>query len=212
MLPRLPDDLVAVLAALDEEGLRLLLSDLLTPAEKKALSERWAIVKGLAGGRSQREVRDSVGVSISTVSPTPHSASRLVTPPRPVGWSVAARRLMSVVLPALFGPITASRTGRRQAATAPWSRSRTSSGRALARSRRRSASGGASGTSGHNWSAMPLDKSHIRTRGIAHSPRHGQTDGPGQAPFGGCRRWHAYCIQLDGGVDVQRSHSTIRHR
>ena len=68
MLPRLPDDLVAVLAALDEEGLRLLLSDLLTPAEKKALSERWAIVKGLAGGRSQREVRDSVGVSISTVS------------------------------------------------------------------------------------------------------------------------------------------------
>ncbi len=68
MLPRLPDDLVTALDALDGEGLRLLLSDLLTPAEKKALGERWAIVKGLAGGQSQRDVRDAVGVSISTVS------------------------------------------------------------------------------------------------------------------------------------------------
>ena len=69
MNPRLPDDLMAVFAALDDvESLRLLLSDLLTPAEKKVLSERWAIVKGLAAGLSQREVRDTVGVSISTVS------------------------------------------------------------------------------------------------------------------------------------------------
>ncbi len=69
MTPRLPDDLIAVLASLDEDpSLRLLLSDLLTPAEKKALTERWAIVKNLAAGSSQREVRDAVGVSISTVS------------------------------------------------------------------------------------------------------------------------------------------------
>ncbi len=69
MRPRLPDDLMAVLAALDDvEDLRMLMSDLLTPAENKALSERWAIVKGLASGLSQRDVRDEVGVSISTVS------------------------------------------------------------------------------------------------------------------------------------------------
>lgn len=67
--PPLPADLLAVLAAMDEPAdLSLLLHDLLTPHEREALAERWAIVKGLAAGRTQREVRDSLGCSITTVS------------------------------------------------------------------------------------------------------------------------------------------------
>ncbi len=69
MTPALPEDLIAVLAATDDDTtLRRLLSDLLTPAEKRAVGERWQIVKRLAAGESQRAVRDAVGVSISTVS------------------------------------------------------------------------------------------------------------------------------------------------
>lgn len=69
MTPALPEDLIAVLARIDDPTtLRRLLSDLLTPAEKRAMGERWQIVKRLATGESQRAVRDAVGVSISTVS------------------------------------------------------------------------------------------------------------------------------------------------
>jgi len=69
MTPSIPDDLVAVLARFTgEEHLRLLLLDLLTPAEIKALGERWHIICRLAAGDSQRAVRDALGVSISTVS------------------------------------------------------------------------------------------------------------------------------------------------
>lgn len=69
MTPALPADLIAVLAKIDDNAtLRRLLSDLLTPAEKRAVGERWQIVKRLAAGESQRAVRDALGVSISTVS------------------------------------------------------------------------------------------------------------------------------------------------
>ncbi len=65
----LPNDLLAVLAAVtDPEGVDRLLTDLLSPAELSALSERWAIVTELAAGRSQREVKASVGAAIATVS------------------------------------------------------------------------------------------------------------------------------------------------
>ena len=60
-------DLVDSRGLLSLGGERLL-DDLLTPAEVEALGERWAIVKLLSAGHSQRKVRDEVGVSITTVS------------------------------------------------------------------------------------------------------------------------------------------------
>ena len=57
------------MAVLDTpEALETLLIDLLTPAEIRSIRERWAIVLGLAQGKSQREVKDQVGVAIATVS------------------------------------------------------------------------------------------------------------------------------------------------
>lgn len=65
----LPSDLLRVLAALnDPEAIELLLGDLLSPAEIRSVRERWAIVTRLAEGKTQREVRDEVGVAIATVS------------------------------------------------------------------------------------------------------------------------------------------------
>lgn len=65
----LPADLLGVLAALeDPEALELVLIDLLSPAELRSIRERWAIVFELAHGKTQREVRDEVGVAIATVS------------------------------------------------------------------------------------------------------------------------------------------------
>lgn len=67
--PELPPDLLRVLAHLDDPTeVAQLLGDLLTPSEHGALSERWAIVKLLASGASQRSVRDTVGCSVTTVS------------------------------------------------------------------------------------------------------------------------------------------------
>lgn len=67
--PSLPDDLLTVLCAVEQpEALAKLLGDLMTPSEIEALTERWAIVKLLAGGASQRAVRDVVGCSVTTVS------------------------------------------------------------------------------------------------------------------------------------------------
>jgi len=66
--PRLPDDLLSVLAHLDSGSLERLCEDLLTPAEIVALGERWGIVKRLAAGESQRSVRDALGVSLATIS------------------------------------------------------------------------------------------------------------------------------------------------
>ncbi len=67
--PRLPDDLLAVIAAMaGRDELQRLFEDLLTPGELDDVSERWAIVKRLAAGESQRSIRDAVGASVSTVS------------------------------------------------------------------------------------------------------------------------------------------------
>lgn len=44
------------------------LDDLLTPQELKILVERWEIVKGLAAGKSQREIRDELKTGIMTVT------------------------------------------------------------------------------------------------------------------------------------------------
>ena len=67
--PRLPADLVDVLASFRRrEDLELVLADLLTPREIESIAERWEIVKRLDAGQSQREVRDALGVSVTTVS------------------------------------------------------------------------------------------------------------------------------------------------
>ena len=67
--PQLPADLLAVLAGLsDIRDISSLLSDLLTPQETEALTERWLIAERLSRGEPQRAVADALGVSITTVS------------------------------------------------------------------------------------------------------------------------------------------------
>ena len=67
--PVLPPDVLAVLARLgDPAEVELFLRDLLTPHERESISERWAIVKALNAGETQRQVRDRLGCSITTVS------------------------------------------------------------------------------------------------------------------------------------------------
>lgn len=66
--PQLPPDLLRVLAALPAPELGLLLNDLLTPRERESLAERWAIVDLLSQGHTQRQVRDQLDCSITTVS------------------------------------------------------------------------------------------------------------------------------------------------
>lgn len=65
----MPSALLQALARLDDPAdIDALLADLLSPAERSALAERWAIVALLREGKSQRTVRDAVGCSIATVS------------------------------------------------------------------------------------------------------------------------------------------------
>ena len=67
--PQLPGDLLKVLALLRRDAdIARLLSDLLTPQETEALTERWLIAERLSRGESQRVVADALGVSITTVS------------------------------------------------------------------------------------------------------------------------------------------------
>jgi Trp operon repressor len=62
-------DLAAVLAKLDEpQAIERFLKDLLTPAEIQAVVERWAIVRMLAAGMTQREVALTLDVSVTTVT------------------------------------------------------------------------------------------------------------------------------------------------
>lgn len=67
--PKLPTDFLKVLASLSNpKDIARVLDDILTPAEVESLGERWAIVKRLSQGYTQREVRDALGVSVTTVS------------------------------------------------------------------------------------------------------------------------------------------------
>lgn len=69
MEPKLPADLLSVIARLDDPAeLTKLLSDILTPHEIEAISERWEIVKRLDRGMSQRAIRDEIGASVTTIS------------------------------------------------------------------------------------------------------------------------------------------------
>jgi Trp operon repressor len=55
-------------SARDAAELKELLSALLTPQEYKELINRWQIVKRLIKGETQRKIRDSLNVSIATVT------------------------------------------------------------------------------------------------------------------------------------------------
>jgi len=67
--PNLPRDLLDVLGDMNStRELRAVLLDLLTPSEVEALSERWAIVKLLDQGHSQRDIAQKLGASVTTVS------------------------------------------------------------------------------------------------------------------------------------------------
>ncbi|HXC24301.1 MAG TPA: YerC/YecD family TrpR-related protein [Gemmatimonadaceae bacterium] len=67
--PKLPQDLLSTLARLTNvEEISRLLSDLLTPGEIEAVTERWDILRLLTAGKSQRDISAELGVSITTVS------------------------------------------------------------------------------------------------------------------------------------------------
>ena len=69
MTPALPEDLLRVLSmSTDIDLVRRLLHDILTPHELSAIRERWEIVKRLDEGKSQRAIRDEIGVSVTTIS------------------------------------------------------------------------------------------------------------------------------------------------
>lgn len=62
-------DLATAIAALDNpEGARRFLVDLCTPAELRALSERWHVAQMLSEGKmSYREIQAKTGVSTTTI-------------------------------------------------------------------------------------------------------------------------------------------------
>lgn len=55
-------------SAQNTEEVKLLLQELLSPSELKAICERWQIVRMLLQGKTQREVRDQLNCAIATVS------------------------------------------------------------------------------------------------------------------------------------------------
>lgn len=74
MKHRTPEDqsglteLSSVLAALDNPAsVQEFLTDLCTPAELEALSDRWVVVPLLAQGDSYRAIHERSGVSVTTI-------------------------------------------------------------------------------------------------------------------------------------------------
>lgn len=62
------DLLLALLAPRDPAEMASLLADLCTPAELRALSERWHVARLLDGTElSYREIHDATGVSTTTI-------------------------------------------------------------------------------------------------------------------------------------------------
>lgn len=69
-IERLMDDVLSVIqaAAPSKPMLRAFLRDLLTPAEYRDTALRWRIVKMLSQGFPQREIAESLGVSLSKIT------------------------------------------------------------------------------------------------------------------------------------------------
>ena len=51
-----------------EKEAQMLLVDILTPQELASLAERWQIIKRLEAGEPQRDIAETLGVSISKVT------------------------------------------------------------------------------------------------------------------------------------------------
>lgn len=66
--PALDALLSALLVFKERAELGAFLEDLLTPAETKAISERWAVVRKLEGGIPYRRIYEETGVSTATVT------------------------------------------------------------------------------------------------------------------------------------------------
>lgn len=63
------DALCSALLSLDSrKDMKAFLDDLLTPAETKAVAERWAVVRALRRGLPYRRVYEETGVSTATVT------------------------------------------------------------------------------------------------------------------------------------------------
>lgn len=69
-IERLMDDVLSVLQAVapSKPMLRAFLRDLLTPAEYRDTALRWRIVKLLSQGIPQRDIAESLGVSLSKIT------------------------------------------------------------------------------------------------------------------------------------------------
>lgn len=67
---RLMDDVVATLQAVAPSRplLKAFLRDLLTPAEYRDTALRWRIIKMLSQGVPQRDIAESLGVSLSKIT------------------------------------------------------------------------------------------------------------------------------------------------
>jgi len=82
-MPNLPatqsnalEELCTSIRALKNAGeLKLFLEDLLTPAEIKSISERWAVVLKLEEGTPYRRIYEETGVSTATVTRVARSLS-----------------------------------------------------------------------------------------------------------------------------------------
>lgn len=81
------NELCSTLARVDDaDAMRAVLIDLCTPAELRALSERWRVAKALAEGEmSYREISADTGVSTTTIGRVsrflkdePHGGYRLL--------------------------------------------------------------------------------------------------------------------------------------
>lgn len=55
-------------SAKDEKEAKLLLHDILTPAELESIVERWQLVQELAQGKPQRQIAQDLGLSICKIT------------------------------------------------------------------------------------------------------------------------------------------------
>lgn len=66
---KVSQQLFAVLAALEnEQEVGLFLQDLCTPAELKAMADRWRVVDSIKRGVPYRKIHEATGVSVSTIT------------------------------------------------------------------------------------------------------------------------------------------------
>jgi Trp operon repressor len=66
-------DLYALMAApRNPREAKLLIDDLLTPAEIRSITERWQLVQALARGMKQRDVKKKYKISISKITRGSH--------------------------------------------------------------------------------------------------------------------------------------------